>query len=538
MKRSFLFLSAVLCSALALWAAGRFDGGDLSAEAKRWWSHVEKLSTDDMAGRDVGTAGYRAAAEYVAAQFEAVGLGPGANATSYQQKIGFTVFRLEEPKSSLSLFTDNKAEPLTLGEHAYLSVRVAPAAKLKAPMVFAGYATRVPQLNYDDFAGLDVRGKIVVYFTGQPAGVQGPVVSHNQSLRNQVLAQLGAVGVAVINNPATSDIPWARASQARFNPSMTLRENKTAGPQLKLSLVINPAHADKFFAGTGHTMDEIVGLARDKKPLPKFDLKTTLEARAAYTKTAVDSTNVIGIHWGSDPALKNEFIVVSAHLDHLGTNPKLTGDQIYNGAMDNSSGVASLIEAARHFRDQGIATKRSVAFVALTGEEKGLLGSRWYAENPVFGKEKRARVVANLNMDMYLPLFPLRALTILGVDESTLGDLAKQGAEEAGVEVWPDPAPERNSFVRSDQYSFIRNGTPALAFKFGYKPGTPEEATVKAWLKERYHAVSDDLAQPVDKEAAAKYNRVLASMILKAADAPAAPRWKESSPFAALAAKQ
>jgi hypothetical protein len=525
----------------ALLGAGRFDGGNLGEEARRWWAHVEKLANDDLQGRDVGTEGYAAAARYVAAEYEKAGLAPGGTASSYMQPTAFEVLRLDEPNCSLTLISNTQSgndqrEKLELGEHANIGVRTPPAAKLSAPMIFAGYATRVPEMNYDDLAGLDLKGKIVVYISGQPAGVQGPIVSHHQSLRAKYLAERGAVGMAVINNPANTDIPWSRSTQARLNPAMMIKEKKSKQPELKLSLTINPAHADKFLAGSGHTIDEIFGLARDKQPLPRFDLKTRIEATGAYTRDSVQSMNVVGIQWGKDPVLKNEFVVVTAHLDHLGVNPKLSGDQIYNGAMDNASGVASLIEAARHLRDLGVETKRSIAFIALTGEEKGLLGSRWYAENPSFGKVKKARVVANLNMDMYLPLFPLKGLVILGVDESTLGDLAKTGAEEAGVEVWPDPAPERNSFVRSDQYSFIRAGIPALAFKFGYKKGTDEEKLVQAWLKERYHAVGDDLDQPVDKEAAAKYNRVLASMIVKAADAPEAPRWKDESPFKAIAA--
>jgi Zn-dependent M28 family amino/carboxypeptidase len=526
MKKFVLFLAAA-----GLFAAEKFDGGNLAEEAKRWWAHVVAMSGDDLLGRDVGSAGYEVAAKYVASEFEKVGLAPGGSASSYQQKVPFVVRRLEEAKSSLKLITDGKAEALTLGEHAYIGVRTRPAAKVSAPLVFAGYATRVPEMNYDDFKDIDVKGKIVVYISGQPAGVQGPLVSHYQSERAKLLASMGALGTATINNPATSDIPWARASMARFVPSMSLNEKKGKEPELKVGLTINPAHADKFLAGSGHTIAEIFAAAKDKQPLPHFDLKTKVEVRSSYSQGAVESSNVVGIKWGTDPVLKNEFVVVTAHLDHLGVNEKLKGDQIYKGAMDNSSGVASLIEAARHLKEFGIETKRSVAFVALTAEEKGLLGSKWYARTPSFGKEKKAKVVANLNMDMYLPLFPLKALVILGVDESTLGDLAKTGAEKAGVEVWPDPAPERNSFVRSDQYSFIRAGVPALAFKFGYQKGTPEEKMVQTWLKERYHAPSDDLDQPLDKEAAAKYNRVLASMVESAANATETPRWKDASFF-------
>jgi hypothetical protein len=525
--------SQLLLFVLTLTALAGAEGDNLAEEGRRWWAHVERMAGDELKGRDIGSEGYAVAARYVAAEYEKVGLAPGGSASSYFQPVRFVQRTIDESRSSLAIERDGQSIALTLGDDANIGMRTTPAAKLSAEMVFVGYGTRVPEANYDDLKDVDLKGKIAVMISGQPPGIAPALVSHyqSQSERAKALEAAGAVGLATISNPRTSDIPWARSTQARLQPAMSLDEKGGAKSGLKLSLSINPAQSAKFFAGSGHTLEEIIRLADARQPLPHFALKGKLNARAAYSQSKVGSENIIGIRWGSDPALRNEFIVVTAHLDHLGVNAKLPGDQIFNGAMDNASGVASLIEAARHLNAAKAQLKRSVAFIALTGEEKGLLGSTYYAEHPVFGKEKKARVVANLNMDMYLPLFPLKGLVILGVEESTLGDLARAGATAAGIEVWPDPAPERNSFIRSDQYSFIRTGTPALAFKFGYRKGTPEEKTVQAWLRERYHAVGDDLAQPVDKDAAAAYNRVLAAMIRSAADAAEAPRWKDASFF-------
>jgi len=493
---------------------------------------VEMMAKDELQGRDIGSEGYKVAARYVASEFEKVGLMPGSTATSYMQRVRFVKRQIDESKSSLSIVRGGNEDKLILGEHANIGIRNASISRLEAGMVFVGYGTQVPEHQFDDLKDIDLKGKIAVYISGQPPNIPAALVSHYQSAseRTKALLERGAIGTAVINNPRTSDIPWARATLARLMPGMSIDE-KTAVDKLKLSITINAAHAEKFFAGSGHTIDGIFELANQRKPLPHFALTGTLQARTVFTQSKVESENVIGIRPGSDPVLRNEFIVVTAHLDHLGVNNKLPGDKIYNGAMDNASGVASLIEAARHLKESGQDLKRSIAFIALTGEEKGLLGSTWYAQHPVFGKDKSAKVVGNLNMDMYLPLFPLKGLVILGVDESTLGDLARKGAENAGIEVWADPTPERNSFVRSDQYSFIRNGTPALAFKFGYKKGSPEEKLIQSWLRERYHAPSDDLAQPLDKEAAAQYNRVLTSMIRSAADASETPKWKDASIF-------
>ena len=209
-------------------------------------------------------------------------------------------------------------------------------------------------------------------------------------------------------------------------------------------------------------------------------------------------------------------MVFSAHLDHLGIGAPINGDAIYNGAMDNASGVAAMLDVAASLHEKNARPKRSLLFVAVCGEEKGLLGSRYFATHPTVDAK---HIVADINTDMFLPLFPLKLLTAYGIDESTLGDdVTAVAGSRWGVKIQPDPEPQRNAFIRSDQYSFIRRGIPALALKVGYAPGSPEEKIVKAWLTERYHAPSDDLNQPVDKEAAGKFDRLVAALLLRVAD--------------------
>lgn len=238
--------------------------------------------------------------------------------------------------------------------------------------------------------------------------------------------------------------------------------------------------------------------------------------------------NVAGVREGSDPKLKNEYVVLSGHLDHLGIGQPINGDKIYNGAMDDASGIASLIDIAQQLNEEHARLKRSVLFLAVTGEEKGLQGSRYFAAHPTVNT---ASVVADINLDMYLPLFPLRVLEVQGVNESTLGDEVRAAARDYGVDVQFDREPDRNLFIRSDQYSFVRRGVPALAFKFGYDSGTPEEKVAKEWLKNRYHAPSDDLNQPVDKAAAAKFNRILLDLTQRVANADQRPQWNSKSFF-------
>jgi Zn-dependent M28 family amino/carboxypeptidase len=280
-----------------------------------------------------------------------------------------------------------------------------------------------------------------------------------------------------------------------------------------------------LFAGSGHTFQEILAALNTDKPLPHFPLAVKVHARVGLTRSNVKSQNVVGLLPGSDPKLKKEYVVVSAHLDHLGIGSPVNGDRIYNGAMDDASGDASLIEIARALKNSK--PKRSILFLSVTGEEKGELGSQYFAAHPTVS----GPLVADLNMDMYLPLFPLKYLEVQGLDESTLGDDIRAVAALAGVQVQADKEPEHNRFIRSDQYSFIKKGVPALAFKFGWLPGTPQEKTFKAWYAERYHAPSDDLSQPVDLAAAAQFNAILEKLALRIADADHRPEWKATSFF-------
>jgi len=503
---------------------------DWAAEGNAWWAHVEYLASDEMKGRETGSPEYMKAADYVAKQFASAGLQP-AGTNGFLQPVNFDVRQIDEPKCSLELVQNGMAEPLKLGEDATLRVGGDPAANLKAKAVFVGYGFAVPEANYDELAGQDLRGKIAVYITGGPKEIPSALRSHYQSLEQRwdTLQKAGGIGVAVISNPKNASIPWERATLARFQPSMSL-EDKSLVPArgMKFSANINAAFADKWLANTGHTISELLALADRSQPLPKFPLQVSVQARIAYTEHKVTAPNVIGMLPGLDPHLKSEYVVISAHLDHVGVGQPINGDSIYNGAMDNASGVATLIEIAKHLQRDGMHPRRSLIFAAVTAEEKGDLGSEYFAAHPTVD---RNAIVADLNMDMFLPLFALKYLEIQGLDESTLGDDVRAVAAQRDVIIQADKEPDQNRFIRSDQYSFVKKGIPALAFKFGWVPGTPEEATFKEWVRVRYHAPSDDVNQPVDKEAAAQFNALLEALALRVADADARPSWKADSFF-------
>jgi len=496
----------------------------------RWWGYVQFLAADKLQGRLTGSQGYRDAAAYVAGEFERAGLLP-AGEDGYMQAVRFHVRRLKEAQSSLELVRNGESEELVLGEDAVIRTRIDPAPSVDAEVVFAGYGLTVPEMHYDDLAGLDLRGKIVLYLSGGPSRIPGALSAHYQSPleRGKFLQRAGAIGVIAIPNPHHMDLPWPRIASSSLQPSMSLAD-AALDPQygLKFAALLNPAHAEKWFAGSGHSFDDLVALAEAGKPLPRFPLHLSIRARVVVDRSEAESDNVAGILPGSDPQLKSQFVVLSAHLDHMGTGAAIQGDRIYNGAMDNASGVATLLDIAHSLHDSKAKLRRSLLFLVVTGEEEGLLGSRYFVAHPTVSA---GSMVADLNVDMFLPLFPLHTMTVYGLNESSLGEEIRTVAKIRGVRVQDDPEPQRNIFIRSDQYSFVRQGIPSLAFSVGYEKGSSEEKIAKSWLKERYHAPSDDTKQPVDLECAARFNYLVRALAEAVANHPARPRWLPTSFF-------
>jgi hypothetical protein len=508
---------------------------DVAQEGVRWWSHVQILADDNMEGRNTGSQGHRRAAQFVAGKFERAGLRP-AGTSGYFQAVKLDVRSIDEPASSLALVRNGEASPLALGEDAGFSLRAGLAPHVDAPAVFVGHGLVVPEMNIDELAGLDLKGKIAVFLNGGPSSVPSALKAHysSQGERWKAFQKAGVIGMAAIPNPKSMDIPWDRAKLARLNPTMSLTDSSLVEAQgVQFSINVNPANAEKIFLASGHTFAEILKLADADQPLPRFPLNVGFRSNVKLDQSKVESQNVVAVRPGSDPKLKDEYVVFSAHLDHLGIGQPINGDRIYNGAMDDASGVASLIEIATMLQERQLDLKRSLIFIAVTGEEKGELGSTYFASYPTVPKKS---IVADINLDMFLPLFALKHLEVQGLSESTLGDDIRAVSEKAGVQVQADKEPDRNLFIRSDQYSFIKQGVPALAFKFGYLPDSREAAVAKDWLKYRYHAPSDDLNQPVDKTAAAEFNRILLDLGVRVANAADRPRWNENSFFQRFAA--
>ena len=373
--------------------------------------------------------------------------------------------------------------PLVIGQDASLSARAELDGSMEAPMVFVGYGLSIPEAGWDDLAGLDLRGKIAMYVNAfPPVKVSDNVRSHVNTADERWLAlkRAGAIGVATMAaprpaaagaaTPATGRGEAAGAGAAGTGaagtgggraggtpaPVITLLDRElvdAAGQKVAINLTARGAAA--ILESAGHTLDEIATLIADGKPLPRFPLPGTLKAEARLKRETIEAANVAGMFEGTDPALKSEYVVMTAHLDHVGIGRVVNGDAIYNGAMDDASGVAAVIETARLLKASGVKTKRSVIFVAVTAEEKGLLGSRYFAGRPTVPFKQ---IVANINLDMFLPLYPLKVIEVQGFAESSLGESVRAAAKTMGIDVQTDREPEQNRFIRSDQVQLHPQG--------------------------------------------------------------------------------
>jgi Zn-dependent M28 family amino/carboxypeptidase len=547
LRRSALIAAIVVAfGGLLLWAQAGPDAQSDEARGKIWWAHVQYLADPSMNGRLTGSQEYLKAAAYVVDQFKSYGLKPAGVDGTFYQPVHFDVQRVIAEKSSMSLVVDGKATPLVLGEDAILGSRSAKAGKVDAPLVFIGYGLHLPESKYDDFDSAEVpaaqlKGKVVVYINGGPGDISGALKSFARtSPFAKALRDAGAVGTISIPTPKSMDFGWQRVASGASQPGMRLSVAPDAAavaakhPALAdehgstFSATFNPAQAEKLFAGTGHTFAEMLALADAQKPLPHFALGKSVTATVVGETSHVVSPNIVTELKGSDPKLSGEYVLVSAHLDHLGVGAPINGKTIYSGAMDDASGVATVLETAKKVSQAKTRPKRSMLFVIFTAEEKGLLGSRYFAGHPTV---PASAIDADLNLDMFMPLFALKKLHVQGLDESTLSEDAKKVGAEHGIVIAPDPEPDRNSFIRTDQYSFVQAGVPALAMKFGWTAGSPEYKAWRGWLAQRYHSTDDDLTQPVDLVAAAQFNSFFADLAMTVANDPSRQHYLDTSFF-------
>ena len=522
---------ALICSASSLSAGPVATPAEDTVRGQRIWSFVESIAGDAFEGRGAGAPGYDRAAAIVAQRLKDLGLKP-AGTQGYYQPVRFVAQRVIAAQSALSLAGPDGTRTLRLPDEAFMNGRHSyPPALTGVPLVFAGYGLAMPGTGHDDFAGIDVRGKVVVVIAGGPAEISGARKAHARSDRTRLLAARGAAGLITLTTARQIEIPWARQIGLSSRPSLMLEDAAARDvPGAFFSATISPAIGEALFAGSGHTYAELAALADASRPLPAFDLAQRLSATVATTSAPLTSANLVAVLPGRDRRLAREHVVLSAHLDGLGIGEPVDGDTIYNGALDNAIGVASLLEIARDLTRARQRPRRSVLFLIPTAEEAGLLGSRYFVAHP--GLPPGA-LVADINFDMPLPIFPLRSVTPIGFEESSLGETAQAVATRFGLPVVPDPWPDRNVFIRSDQYNFVKAGIPSLFMKFGFARDTPEAEIERAWRANIYHSPRDDLRQPVQPREIGTFTRYVGAVLRAVADAPQRPAWHPDSYFAA-----
>jgi Zn-dependent M28 family amino/carboxypeptidase len=533
------FLSAVVATTTSLLAIAPLAAQSAAGSrqvvpplAARWWNVVSVLADDSLHGRATGTEDYLKAARYVAQEFQKAGLAP-AGTDGYFQIAHLATARLVAERSGIALLHDGVADTLKLGTDASITLSTTTAAHAEGPMVFVGYGLHFPGVR-DDLGGTSVRGKVAVYLNRLPSGLNATIMAHSRSGRWEALRAAGAIAAIAINEPPAAGGRGGRGGAGASpvaggpRPANGLADDPSGGGVM---ITVPDSGAARLFAGSGHTYTELVALANKDSAavLPTFPLVPTLTAWTELATTPLEAPNVLGMLRGSDPALRDQYVIVSAHLDHLGIGRPVDGDSIYNGAMDNASGIATMLETARAFHDRHIAPKRSLIFAAVTAEEKGELGSAYLVTHPTVPV---GQTVADLNTDMWEPQIPLVGVFGYGADESDLGIDLRQALKLHNLTLMEDPHPEQVRFIRSDQYSFIKRGIPALALKIGYLPGSPGDSVIAEWNRVRYHKPSDDVDQPVDFDAAIGFDAMYIDLVHLVADRPTRPAWVKGSVFA------
>jgi Zn-dependent M28 family amino/carboxypeptidase len=508
---------------------------DLARSADNVRAHMGFLASDLLKGREAGTEGYDIAAAYVAAQFQQLGLKPAGDKYSYFQAVPLVAFRAVDQGAYVLRGRDGRATPLVFGEDVLVARNAGPAERqVSAPMVFVGFGVVAPERRRDDYRGLDVRGKIVVALSGAPAGFQTEERAYYASGRTKraEAARHGAVGFIQLGTPAEEKRrPFEAGARTWQAWAMTWRQPDgapfDAAPSVPVLGSVSVKGAEKLFAGARVSFAKVV--AEAEKPAgdpPRFALPGSLEVTLRSESKVVESVNVAGLIEGSDPKLKDEVIVLSAHLDHVGVTPPVDGDEINNGALDNAAGIATTLEVARAFQASGQAPRRSLLFLAVTAEEKGLLGAEYFARNPTI---PASRLVANVNLDMPILTYDFLDVVAFGAERSTLGAAVRRAAERTGVALSPDPLPEEGLFTRSDHFRFVEIGVPSAFLMTGF--GNGGEAAFRGFLADCYHKPCDDLAQSIDYAAGAKFARINYEITRDLADADARPAWNPGDFF-------
>ena len=512
---SFCVVAAVVRTPAAPAANDPADQAMASIKAEALRADMRFLSDDSLEGRRTGTHGYELAAQWMAARFKELGLEPAGDKGGYFQSVPFRASHVSAAKTTMNWTINGKQAALGFAKDFLVTADPArPETSVDAPVVFVGYGITSPELRYDDYQGIDAKGKIVALIYGAPPSFESSMRAHYSSgltKRANAVAH-GAVGYVTLDDPslehmysfqhrvndmASPDLYWLDA-QGHPNDQF---------PALGAIALLSVATTEKLLEACGHKPGEIFAAAK-AGTLKGFETPARFQIRVATDSEDINSPNIVAKLPGSDPTLAHEYVAFTAHLDHMGVGVPVNGDKVYHGTLDNASGSAALLEIAKAMAALHPRPRRSILFVSVTGEEEGLLGADYFAHRPTVPK---SAIVADVNMDEDIMLWPLEDIVAYGAEHSSLGRIANQAGERLGLSISPDQQPEQVIFIRSDQYAFVKQGIPAMLTTAGDKstnPAIDPHKIEQAWKAKIYHSPQDNMNQPgLDFEAGAKFAR-------------------------------
>lgn len=539
MKRlTILFLANLLTATLLAQITPDAENAIKQVNPDHIKADMTYLADDLLQGRQPGTEGFALASKYVETQFMSMGLLPGVDGKSYVQPVTLKKGIVNESESSLVLVSKGDRTALVYDEDFMLQPNlVSPMSEVSGQLVFVGYGVHAPELGYDDYQKIDVKNKIVVFFNQAPESFPSNERAYFSSapVKYEEAVKRGAIGAITMQLPGDQRTSWEaavrRSKQGTSRWADATGKAQNTFEQLKVIATFNPANAEKLFTSSGKKMDAIINSIKNNKPQ---SLPLNLEARMTVSSetSSIATSNLIGIIPGSDPVLKNEYVVYVAHVDHFGIGVPVKGDSIYNGAHDNASGTSIALEIARTYKRLKEPTKRSIIIAIVTGEESGLLGSDFFASNPTIPQQS---MVANFSMDMPFFFHPVLDIVPYGAQHSSLSKPLGEAAKYLNLGIGPDPFPEQVVFIRSDHYSFIKKGIPSLFIKSGFKTVDSDnvdrsEADV-AWRRTTYHTPQDDMSQDFDFNGAATHVKVNFLTGYQVANDPQRPTWNKGDFF-------
>jgi Zn-dependent M28 family amino/carboxypeptidase len=504
--------------------------------------HMSVLADDRLEGRGLGSAGYDGALGHVETTLKSYGLQPAGQQGGFHQRVPLRNSIVTEGTSSMTVRSGAKTKTLVYGKDYMLGADLlrSEVSIADAAVVFVGYGVSAPTLGYDDYAaGADVKGKVVAYLSGAPAMLPSNERAYYSSgaVKEAEAVKRGAIGTIGFTSPDDPRFRWdvsvATGKQGGF-AWMDAQGNPSRGDaSLRGSASLNHSGVEALFAGAPQAPAAVFAAAAKSTP-QAFDLATRVSLVTHSTHRDVESANLVARLEGSDPVLKDEHVVYIAHVDHFGRGVATNGDDIYNGAHDNASGVAVVLEVAHAYSTLKTRPRRSVLFLFVTAEERGLLGSDYFARNPTVS---RSGIVADLALDMPFLYHPLLDIVPYGAQHSTLAAPVTRAAQHLGIAIAADPIPEQVLFIRSDHFSFVRQGVPSLFIKSGFQTGDPARDGGKinaAYRRDVYHKPNDDMSQAFDFDAGAQHARLNFLTGWLVAQETARPAWNAGDFFGGL----